>query len=139
MPGTQCKQTQSHPSHTLKSSAIIPGIVETQILSNIYCQILHLCISYNKETVFFTVSKSRIKVPAIFYYGMTHFRALSLQAGIEFRKNLRVRSRKYGGSKLEYFWVVKSKKSKIIHPRLNLSNLFTFFVTKQQKSFFARK
>ena len=37
---------------------------------------------------------------------------LSLQAGIEFKKNLRVRFGKYGGLKLEYFWVVKSKKVK---------------------------
>ena len=36
----------------------------------------------------------------------------SLQAGIEFKKNLRVRFGKYGGLKLEYFWVVKSKKVK---------------------------
>lgn len=36
----------------------------------------------------------------------------SLQAGIEFKKNLRVRFGKYGGLKLEYFWVVKSKKAK---------------------------
>ena len=35
-----------------------------------------------------------------------------LQAGIEFKKNLRVRFGKYGGLKLEYFWVVKSKKAK---------------------------
>ena len=35
-----------------------------------------------------------------------------LQAGIEFKKNLRVRFGKYGGLKLEYFWVVKSKKVK---------------------------
>ena len=33
---------------------------------------------------------------------------LSLQTGIEFKKNLRVRF----GLKLEYFWVVKSKKAK---------------------------
>ena len=37
---------------------------------------------------------------------------LPLQAGIEFKKNLRVRFGKYGGLKLEYFWVVKSKKAK---------------------------
>jgi hypothetical protein len=36
----------------------------------------------------------------------------SLQAGIESKKNLRVRFGKYGGLKLEYFWVVKSKKAK---------------------------
>ena len=36
----------------------------------------------------------------------------TLQAGIEFKKNLRVRFGKYGGLKLEYFWVVKSKKAK---------------------------
>jgi len=36
----------------------------------------------------------------------------SVQAGIEFKKNLRVRFGKYGGLKLEYFWVVKSKKAK---------------------------
>ena len=36
----------------------------------------------------------------------------SLQAGIEFKKNLRVRIGNYGGLKLEYFWVVKSKKAK---------------------------
>ena len=36
----------------------------------------------------------------------------SLQAGIEFKKNLRVRFGNYGGLKLEYFWVVKSKKAK---------------------------
>ena len=36
----------------------------------------------------------------------------SLQAGVEFKKNLRVRFGKYGGLKLEYFWVVKSKKVK---------------------------
>ena len=36
----------------------------------------------------------------------------TLQAGIEFKKNLRVRFGKYGGLKLEYFWVVKSKKVK---------------------------
>ena len=40
---------------------------------------------------------------------MTNF---TLQAGIEFKKNLRVRFEKYGGLKLEYFWVVKSKKAK---------------------------
>ena len=34
------------------------------------------------------------------------------QAGIEFKKNLRVRFGNYGGLKLEYFWVVKSKKAK---------------------------
>ena len=38
--------------------------------------------------------------------------SLSLQAGIEFKKNLRVRFGNYGGLKLEYFWVVKSKKAK---------------------------
>ena len=37
---------------------------------------------------------------------------ISLQAGIEFKKNLRVRFGNYGGLKLEYFWVVKSKKAK---------------------------
>ena len=36
----------------------------------------------------------------------------TLQAGIEFKKNLRVRFGKYGGLKLEYLWVVKSKKAK---------------------------
>ena len=36
----------------------------------------------------------------------------SLQAGIEFKKNLRVLFGKYGGLKLEHFWVVKSKKAK---------------------------
>ena len=36
----------------------------------------------------------------------------SLQAGIEFKKKLRVRFGKDGGLKLEYFWVVKSKKAK---------------------------
>ena len=36
----------------------------------------------------------------------------SLQAGIEFKKNLRERFGNYGGLKLEYFWVVKSKKAK---------------------------
>ena len=36
----------------------------------------------------------------------------TLQAGIEFKKNLRVRIGNYGGLKLEYFWVVKSKKAK---------------------------
>ena len=36
----------------------------------------------------------------------------TLQAGIEFKKNLRVRFGNYGGLKLEYFWVVKSKKAK---------------------------
>ena len=35
-----------------------------------------------------------------------------LQAGIEFKKNLRVHFGKYGGLKLEYFWVVKIKKAK---------------------------
>ena len=39
-------------------------------------------------------------------------RHAALQAGIEFKKNLRVRFGKYGGLKLEYFWVVKSKKAK---------------------------
>ena len=38
--------------------------------------------------------------------------SLALQAGIEFKKNLRVRFGNYGGLKLEYFWVVKSKKAK---------------------------
>ena len=37
---------------------------------------------------------------------------MSLQAGIEFKKNLRVRFGRYGGLKLEYFWVVKSLKAK---------------------------
>ena len=37
---------------------------------------------------------------------------ITLQAGIEFKKNLRVRFGNYGGLKLEYFWVVKSKKAK---------------------------
>ena len=36
----------------------------------------------------------------------------TLQAGIEFKKNLRVHFGEYGGLKLEYFWVVKSKKAK---------------------------
>ena len=36
----------------------------------------------------------------------------SLQAGIESKKNLRERFGNYGGLKLEYFWVVKSKKAK---------------------------
>ena len=36
----------------------------------------------------------------------------TLQAGIEFKKNLRVRFGNYGGLKLGYFWVVKSKKAK---------------------------
>ena len=36
----------------------------------------------------------------------------TLQAGIEFKKNLRERFGNYGGLKLEYFWVVKSKKAK---------------------------
>ena len=36
----------------------------------------------------------------------------TLQAVIEFKKNLRVRFGKYGELKLEYFWVVKSKKVK---------------------------
>ena len=36
----------------------------------------------------------------------------ALQAGIEFKKNLRERFGNYGGLKLEYFWVVKSKKAK---------------------------
>ena len=35
-----------------------------------------------------------------------------LQAGIEFKKNLRGRFGKYGGLKLEYFWNLKSKKAK---------------------------
>ena len=37
---------------------------------------------------------------------------VTLQAGIEFKKNLRVRFRKYGGLKLEYFWLKKRKKAK---------------------------
>ena len=41
-----------------------------------------------------------------------YLNTLSLQAGIEFKKNLRVRFGKYGGLKLGYFWVVKSKKVK---------------------------
>ena len=40
------------------------------------------------------------------------FNIKTLQAGIEFKKNLRVRIGNYGGLKLEYFWVVKSKKAK---------------------------
>ena len=43
---------------------------------------------------------------------LTNFVCNALQAGIEFKKNLRVRFGKYGGLKLEYFWVVKSKKAK---------------------------
>jgi hypothetical protein len=37
---------------------------------------------------------------------------IALQAGIESKTNLRVRFGKYGGLKLEYFWVLKSKKGK---------------------------
>ena len=42
----------------------------------------------------------------------TQKKVYTLQAGIEFKKNLRVRFGNYGGLKLEYFWVVKSKKAK---------------------------
>ena len=37
---------------------------------------------------------------------------VTLQAGIDFKKNLRVRFGKYGVLKLEYFCIVKSKKAK---------------------------
>ena len=36
----------------------------------------------------------------------------SLQAGIEFKKKLRVRFGKDGGLKLEYLWVAKTKKQR---------------------------
>ena len=51
----------------------------------------------------------------VFFWFMHYMKPLNrwaLQAGIEFKKNLRVRFGKYGGLKLEYFWVVKSKKAK---------------------------
>ena len=48
-------------------------------------------------------------IPAPLFYEVND---PSLQAGIEFKKNLRVRFGNYGGLKLEYFWVVKSKKAK---------------------------
>ena len=38
--------------------------------------------------------------------------ALPLQAGIEFKENLRVRFRKYGGLKIWYFGIIKIKKPK---------------------------
>ena len=58
MPGTQFNQTQSHP---IKCSAIIPGLVKTQILPNIRCQILHLCISYINKTGFSQCAKVKLK------------------------------------------------------------------------------
>ena len=45
-------------------------------------------------------------------YEQNTLKKSTLQAGIEFKKNLRVRFGKYGGLKLKYFWVVKSKKVK---------------------------
>ena len=49
MRGTPCHHYKSNP---LKRSANVPGVVKTQILPNICCQILHLCISYSNKTGF---------------------------------------------------------------------------------------
>ena len=61
-----------------------------------------ICRQKNLEPVHFTINP----------FAFLRTNALTLQAGIEFKKNLRVRSGKYGGLKLEYFLVVKSKKAK---------------------------
>ena len=45
---------------------------------------------------------------------------------MEFNKNLRVRLGKVWGIETRIFLGCKQQKSKIIYPRLNLSNLFTF-------------
>ena len=49
MHGTPCHHYKSNP---LKPSAIVRGVVKTQILPKICCQILHLCISYSNKTGF---------------------------------------------------------------------------------------
>ena len=54
----------------------------------------------------------------------------TLQAGIESKKNSRVRFGKYGGLKLEYFWVVKSKKAKSFIRSLFFIGLFPIFFSK---------
>ena len=46
---------------------------------------------------------------------------------------------KVWGIETRTFLGCKKQKRKIVHPRLNLSKLFTFFCHQQQKYFFARK
>ena len=73
MRGTPCHHYKSNP---LKCIAIVRGVIKTQILPKICCQILHLCISYSKKNWFHTLCNGKIKVQAIFYYGLTHLRVL---------------------------------------------------------------
>ena len=47
--GTPCHKYKSNP---LKRSANVRGVVNTQILPNICCHILHLCTSYSNKTGF---------------------------------------------------------------------------------------
>ena len=60
----------------------------------------------------------------------------SLQAGIEFKKNLRVCFGKYGGLKLEYFWVAKSKNAKSFIRGFMMNDFaFLLFPTQKYSSF----
>ena len=71
-----------------------------------------------------------------FYQGINPKKKQTLQAGIEFKKNLRVRFGNYGGLKLEYFWVVKSKKAKSFIRGFMMNDFaFLFFTTQKYSSF----
>ena len=67
-------------------------------------------VTKSLEVVTYLISLNRDCTVIILQIAKMSYRAL--QAGIEFKKNLRVRFGKYRGLKLEYFWVVKSKKVK---------------------------
>jgi hypothetical protein len=58
MRGTPFHHFKSNP---LKRSANVRGVVKTQILPNICCQILHLCISYSNKTGFTHCAIVRLK------------------------------------------------------------------------------
>ena len=55
---TPCLDYLSNP---LKRIANVRGVVKTQILPNICCQILHLCISYSNKTGFTHCTMVKLK------------------------------------------------------------------------------
>ena len=61
--GTPCHQYKSNP---LKRSANVRGMVNTQILPNICCQILHLCTSYSNKTGFTHCAVVKLKCQQFF-------------------------------------------------------------------------
>ena len=58
MHGTPCHHYKSKP---LKPSTNARGVVKTQILPKICCQILHLCISYSNKTGFTHCAMVKLK------------------------------------------------------------------------------